>query len=201
MMEPEKSEGYMGGGYKMRDRLGHTRYSANLTRDAETGIGAWTEEQFRRALKVGIRPDGRPLRPPMSPRPLLSDDEVSALWAYLRSLPPIRNDVPESDLIVAPMTADAGQKVYYKYGCNSCHGDTGKGLYDLRKGLDKYETDETLIAYIKHPERTKPGVKMPTWDGVIEEGEYAPLARFVRSLAATAAEARSAPRPAAPAGG
>ena len=40
------------------------------------------------------------------------------------------------------------------------------------------------VAYIKHPERTKPGIEMPTWDGVIGEDEYAPLATYVRSLAA-----------------
>jgi mono/diheme cytochrome c family protein len=78
--------------------------------------------------------------------------------------------------------AGQGQQVYYKYACNSCHGDSGVGLHDLRGAAKRYPTDAEIVAYIKHPERTKPGIKMPTWDGVIQEDEYAPLAAHVRSL-------------------
>jgi hypothetical protein len=68
--EPEKSAGYLGGGYAMKDRDGHTVYSTNLTPDRATGLGAWTEDQFRRTLKMGIRPDGRPTPVPRtSPHP------------------------------------------------------------------------------------------------------------------------------------
>ena len=84
------------------------------------------------------------------------------------------------------MAGDRGKQVYYAYGCNGCHGDTGHGQYDLRKGPAKYPTDDELIAWIKHPERVRPGIAMPTWDGVIKEEEYAPLAGFVRTLASTA---------------
>jgi hypothetical protein len=68
------------------DASGQVVHSANLTPDLETGIGAWTEEQFRRALVEGIRPDNRPLRYPMVPLRALPDDEVSALYAYLRDV-------------------------------------------------------------------------------------------------------------------
>jgi cytochrome c oxidase subunit 2 len=94
------------------------------------------------------------------------------MWAYLRSVPPVRNDVPESEALPLVAGADAGRNVYYRYGCDSCHGDTGLGRFDLRRAAGRYPTDDALIAYIKHPERTKPGVKMPTWDGVIQEEEY-----------------------------
>jgi mono/diheme cytochrome c family protein len=183
LLEPEKSAGYFGGGNRMPDGRGGAVYTANLTPDAETGLGRWSEEQFRRTLSTGIRPDGRALRAPMTALPDLPDSEVSAIWAYLRSLPPIRNAVPAPPP-AAVSVADGGRAVYAKYGCNSCHGDTGNGSFDMLKGLDRYATDEALIAYIKHPERSRPGVRMPTWDGVIEEHEYAPLARYVRSLAA-----------------
>jgi mono/diheme cytochrome c family protein len=79
---------------------------------------------------------------------------------------------------------DAGRAAYYRYSCNTCHGDTGLGAFDLRAGARNYPTDDALIAYIKHPEQFKPGVKMPTWDGVIAEEDYAPLAAFVRTLGA-----------------
>jgi mono/diheme cytochrome c family protein len=179
---PENSLGFFGGGNRMTDRDHQPVYTANLTPDA-TGLGSWTFEDFRRTLRLGLRPDGRPLRSPMTARPELTDDELAAMWAFLRTVPPIVATWP-SPVPEALDTADAGRVVFHKYGCHGCHGDDGGGRTDLRPGVARYATDAALIAYIKHPERTKPGVAMPTWDGTIEEHEYAPLARFVRSLAA-----------------
>jgi len=181
-LHPERSEGYLGGGNAMPDVSGQLVPTSNLTPDVETGIGGWTREEFRRALVEGIAPDNRPLRYPMVPFRVLTDDEVSAIFAYLRSVPPIKKAVPRP----APPaldSADRGRQVYYAYGCNGCHGDSGLGQWDLRWGPERYPTDEELIAYIKHPERVKPGIAMPTWDGIIQEDEYAPLAAHVRSLA------------------
>jgi len=182
LMVPERSEGYLAGGNRMHDRRGLRVYTANLTPDP-TGLGSWTEAQFHRALKMGLLPDGRPLRSPMTARPELTDDEIGALWAYLRTVPPIANPIP-SPFPEPIETADAGRAAFRKYGCSSCHGDDGGGTHDIREAAHRYASDEALIAYIKHPERTKPGVVMPTWDGTIEEKEYAPLARFLRTLAA-----------------
>ena len=81
---------------------------------------------------------------------------------------------------------DEGDSAYYRYGCNSCHGDTGLGMFDLRKGHRDFPTDDAMIAYIRHPEQFKPGVKMPPWDGVIAEEDYAALAQHVRKLGAQA---------------
>ncbi len=67
--------------------IGPNVLSANLT---PTGIGHWTESDFRRAMRDGIRPDGRVLSAIM-PWPYMrqmTDDELAALWVYLRSLPP-----------------------------------------------------------------------------------------------------------------
>jgi mono/diheme cytochrome c family protein len=187
-LHPERSAGYLGGGNAMPDTSGRIVHTANLTPDPETGIGRWSEAQFRRALVDGIRPDNRPLRYPMVPYRPLGDEEVGAIYAYLRTVPPIRNVVPAPSAYDAP-TGDRGKRVYYSYGCNSCHGDTGHGQFDLRKGPAKYPTDDELIAWIRHPERTRPGITMPTWDGVIQESEYAPLASYVRTLASTHASA------------
>ena len=93
-INPEKSEGYFGGGngFKMPD--GSTVYSMNLTMDEETGIGSWTEETFIKAVKTGILPDGQPaLRPPMKPYTYLSDGEVKAIYAYLKTIPKVKNKV------------------------------------------------------------------------------------------------------------
>jgi len=191
VLVPENSKGYLGGGNPLRDREDHVVYSANLTPDA-AGLGGWSERDFFRTMKLGLRPDGRPLRSPMTARAELTDDELSAIWAYLRTVPPLpdRWPVPHPEAPIDP--ADAGRVAFHKYGCNTCHGNDGAGTHDLRAGVSKYATDEELIAYIKHPERTRPGVAMPTWDGTIEESEYAPLAGFVRSLS-TARGASSTP--------
>jgi mono/diheme cytochrome c family protein len=181
--QPELSAGYLGGGNAMPDLAGRLVHTSNLTPDQETGIGKWTEPQFRRALVEGIRPDNRPLRYPMVPYRVLDDDEVAAIFAYLRSVPALRNAVAAPEPYVIGGT-DRGKQIFYKYGCNGCHGDTGLGQYDLRKGSANHPTDDALVAYIKHPERTRPGIAMPTWDGVIAEDEYAPLAAYVRTLAA-----------------
>jgi mono/diheme cytochrome c family protein len=185
---PPKSPGYLAGGNPMPDAGGAVVRTANLTPDEATGIGRWTSADFRRALVEGIRPDNRPLRFPMVPFRSLTDAEVGAIYAYLRSVPPARNAVAPPQTM--RVEGERGKQVYYAYGCSSCHGDSGQGQYDLRKGPEKYPSDEALIAWIKHPERERPGIAMPTWEGVIQEEEYAPLAGYVRSLAKAAASGR-----------
>ncbi len=73
-------------------------YTANLTPDAETGIGNWTERQFVETLRSGRHLGrGRAILPPM-PWPALShlnDEDLGAIFAYLRSRPAVKNRVPE----------------------------------------------------------------------------------------------------------
>lgn len=73
-------------------------YSANLTPDEPTGIGTWTDEVFIKALRTGKHMGiGRPILPPM-PWPDIAkttDEDLKAIFAYLKSLPPIRNQVPD----------------------------------------------------------------------------------------------------------
>ncbi len=95
ILEPEKTPGYFGGGNKFILEDDELVVSANLTPDKETGIGDWTEEQFIQAVKYGRRPDGTQLRLPMPPFARLSDEEASAIWAYLQTIPAISNDVTE----------------------------------------------------------------------------------------------------------
>ncbi len=92
LMEPEKTPGFFGGGNPFENEDG-VIYSANITPDKATGIGNWTEEQFQQVMKFGTKPDGTTTRPPMPPFPLLTDEEISAVWAYLQSIPVIENDV------------------------------------------------------------------------------------------------------------
>ncbi|MCB0569907.1 MAG: cytochrome c [Phaeodactylibacter sp.] len=95
ILEPEKSEGYLGGGnLLLSPEDGKTViFSANITMDKETGLGDWTEEDFIQAVRFARRPDGKPLRQPMVPFSALSDEEASAIWAYLQTVPKIHNEV------------------------------------------------------------------------------------------------------------
>ena len=74
-------------------------YSANLTSDA-TGIGNWTEEQFFRAIRKGLSKGlegNRPLLPPMPwfAYKNLTDEDLRAVFSYLKSTKPIKNVVPQ----------------------------------------------------------------------------------------------------------
>lgn len=68
-----------------------TVFSSNLTPDKANGLGAWTAADFRRALHNGRSRDGRLLYPafPYDAYTLVSDADADALFAYLRSLPPV----------------------------------------------------------------------------------------------------------------
>jgi hypothetical protein len=73
-------------------------FTANLTPDEETGLGRWTESTFIQALRTGRHEgQGRPILPPM-PWPMYrqaTDEDLGAIFAYLQSIPPIRNKVPQ----------------------------------------------------------------------------------------------------------
>jgi mono/diheme cytochrome c family protein len=113
----------------------------NLTPDAETGLGEWTDEEIKAAFLTGLHRDGRTLFPLMPYRVYnnMAESDADAIVAYLRSLPPIRNDVPSNDHIptdqlrvlprqteiVAPDPADTAERGRYLVrgvmGCTDCH--------------------------------------------------------------------------------
>jgi cytochrome c553 len=74
-------------------------YSANLTPDKETGVLAnWTEQQFIQTMKTGKHMgQGRPILPPMPWQNLraMTDEDIKAVFAYLKAIPPLKNKVPE----------------------------------------------------------------------------------------------------------
>jgi hypothetical protein len=79
-------------------------YAANLTPDA-TGLGSWKPETFIQAIRTGKHAGGgRPILPPMPwmDYALMTDEDLRAVFAYLKSLPPISNVVP------APVPPAAG---------------------------------------------------------------------------------------------
>ena len=71
-------------------------FTANLTPDKETGLGLWTEEMFIATMKTGRHQGkGRPVLPPMPVEMLraLNDEDIKSVFAYLQSLPAVRNRV------------------------------------------------------------------------------------------------------------
>jgi mono/diheme cytochrome c family protein len=73
-------------------------FTANLTPDRDTGLGRWTLQNFREAIRTGRHMGrGRPILPPM---PIMmykhmTDEDLAAVFAYLQSIPAISNQVPE----------------------------------------------------------------------------------------------------------
>jgi hypothetical protein len=73
-------------------------FAANLTPDAETGLGKWAEKEFIDTMRSGRHLGrGRPILPPMPIQnvAVMTDADLRAVFAYLRSIPAIKNRVPE----------------------------------------------------------------------------------------------------------
>jgi hypothetical protein len=74
-------------------------FAMNLTPDKETGIAEWSEQMFIQVARTGKhqgQPNGRDILPPMPWFNLkeVKDADLKAIWAYLRSIPPVKNNVP-----------------------------------------------------------------------------------------------------------
>lgn len=89
-----------------------TVHTPNITPDMETGIGGWSEAEIATAIREGRRPDGSLIGPPM-PFELyrqLSDRDVAAIAAYVRSRPAVRNAMPRTVYRI-PLPASYGPPV------------------------------------------------------------------------------------------
>ena len=78
-------------------------FAANLTPDKESGLGAWTEAMFVQTIRTGKHQGQSTSRDLLQPMPWANishgtvgspEDDLKAIWAYLQSLPPVRNRVP-----------------------------------------------------------------------------------------------------------
>ncbi|HEY4902628.1 MAG TPA: c-type cytochrome [Candidatus Sulfotelmatobacter sp.] len=122
----------------------------NITPDAETGAGTWSDDQLARGIREGIAHDGRALFPlmPYENFRAMSDEDLASVVVYLRSLAPVRNSLPSTEIIfpvkylirsapepvetvVASLTHDTSA-AYGTYlvrisGCADCHTPQQKG--------------------------------------------------------------------------
>lgn len=130
------------GGYAMHTGFG-TIYSTNITPDPETGIGAWSETAFRRAMHEGVARDGSHLFPafPYDHFTKLTDADVSALYAYFMTREPVRAPAHENGLPfplnLRPL--QAGWKLLFfrpgRYASEPARGDAwNRGAY-LAEGI------------------------------------------------------------------
>jgi mono/diheme cytochrome c family protein len=130
----------------------------NLTPDKETGAGTWTDDMLARAIREGIGHDGRALFPmmPYTHYREMSDEDLASVIVYLRSLPPVRHELPATEIIfpvkylirsvpdpltspVPDVTADAGPVKYGDHlanlaGCSDCHTPAIQGQSEA--GMD-----------------------------------------------------------------
>jgi mono/diheme cytochrome c family protein len=92
-LNPEKTKGYLIGGMKLNGPNGRKLRASNLTPDKETGIGNYSLDDFRKAVRDGVAPSGDKLRPPMPKFAYLNDDQVNAIYVYLQNLTPVHHKV------------------------------------------------------------------------------------------------------------
>lgn len=90
--------GRKGAGVVMSERTDRRIVAPNLTPDAETGAGRWTDDMLARAIREGIGHDGRALYWGMWYQSFagLSDEDLASVIVYLRALPPVVNPLPST---------------------------------------------------------------------------------------------------------
>jgi mono/diheme cytochrome c family protein len=97
------------GGSQVWDTPAYTVRGTNITPDRETGIGAWTDAEIKRSLVEGVHRRGQPISPQM-PFPfyqILTARDLDAVVAYLRTIPPVRRELPPP-VYKAAMHVDLG---------------------------------------------------------------------------------------------
>ena len=122
----------------------------NLTPDLETGIGKWSDDALARAIREGVGHDGRTLFPLMPYQHFrsLPDEDLASIIVYLRSLAPVRNPLPKTEIVspvkylirsapqpvtapvAAPDTSDPVKRGAYLVqiaACSDCHTPQSKG--------------------------------------------------------------------------
>ncbi len=141
---------HLAGGFVIEEP-GLKAYAPNITMDVETGIGSWSDDDIIKAIREGIRPDGTLIGPPM-PTPWyrdISDTDVNAIVAYLRTVEPVNRVVPKSEYQI-PLPPDWGPPVVsvpdvprddpLAYGtyvavalghCTECHTTMVEGRHDF----------------------------------------------------------------------
>jgi mono/diheme cytochrome c family protein len=167
-----EASGVYSGGFALADPRGEKVLTANLTPDA-TGIGGWTLAQFERAVRAGVRPDGGIVRPPMPRMRQLDDVEVAAIYAYLRTVAPVKNAIARP----AAPSGSTPAELFARLGCPSCHGEGAPHRDKLRQASGKSRAE--VAAWIRNPQRFRPDTQMPTYAEIVDDAQAATLADWL----------------------
>ena len=161
-----------------------TFFSPNITPDPDTGIGKWSEGDFKRALREGLAPDGTHYFPafPYTSYTHMTDEDIAALWAYMKVQPAVAHaNTPHN--LSAPfgwrwlmvfwntLYLDQGPKADWNRGryvtealshCHECH--------TLRNAIGGYRQDQAFAGTKSNPE----GITIPniTPDAVTGVGKW-----------------------------
>ena len=117
---------FLAGGMRVSAYPWGVWFSRNLTPDPDTGLGRWSEAEIVTAITQGIARDGRRLHPMAMPWvwfSRLTPEDAHAIATYLKSLPPIRNDVPKPRLLT--LGEEVGAKLLAPLGGESAIGFWG----------------------------------------------------------------------------
>ncbi len=112
-MRPWAAAPDMGGGMRVAWKVFGTTYSRNLTPHPDTGLGRWTTREIERAVRSGIARDGRLMHwqaMPWDHFANLTPEDLTALVAYLRQLPPVDSTVPPP---VPPASGDPDADTFW----------------------------------------------------------------------------------------
>ena len=135
---------FLAGGRRMATEFG-TVYVPNITPDRETGIGAWSAEDFRRAMIEGRNPGGSHYYPVFPYRWYtgMTNQDVADLWTYLQSVPPVRNRVREHEL---PFPFNLR---FLLLGWKLINFDQGETVYDPQQS-DAWNRGAYLVNHLGH---------------------------------------------------
>ena len=160
-------------------------YARNLTPDVETGIGSWTEEQFLTAVTAGVRPDSTVLTPhmPYAYYKAWAPEDLSAVWAYLKTIPAIRRITPPHELSEEFRSAQGTDhgSLLFRSRCQVCHGKNGGGALPTKVKLGEVAAslnDKDLVEFII---AGQVDLKMPSFGKTLTKEELTDLVAFIRS--------------------
>ena len=191
------------GGYPVKSPLGII-YGPNITPDADTGIGNWTQADFERALRQGVRKDGAYLYPamPYMNYTKMSAADMDALWKYIHGLRPIRNEVPKNTLPF-PFTVRSGlsvwQGLYFKQGPFvpvAAKGEVwnrGAYLVEALGHCDECHTPRNFALAPKTKDYLEGGEIQGWYAPNISGGDYSSVARWDTNQLATYFKTGDAP--------
>jgi len=138
-------------------------WASNVTEDAAAGIGSWTDGDVEEALRRGVRPGGRVLRAPMPLLEGLSDDDLFALVAYLRTVPALSSPSRRAELTLEGRLALALGRKRPKHSVTT--GVTAPPRGPTREYGEYLANDVMLCAECHHPRDRGVPVPGKLWAG------------------------------------